>query len=357
MSSVFFPYEIFRLISLHLPLNSLAVSRNLAQMYNESWFRDKLRLLCRDHLWTKHFTFEELYKRYLLACHFHREMFYTKVARFKGIKVWSSYEITYHMLTLNLNQFNLGSGYKIAGLGVDTGALVLTFNGELFHYQSNVKPQLVSAHVVDMDSHTYVTYDDTDKYTWYYYSNHHGSIKINSFVDFRNVVWTSKELIYSSGTYITILSVGDIVKLLSNEIIKLDNVRCLCQKIVNNTFGASYLSGSEVIIGMDPFSKDSRRHSPSKKALDIYPNIILEEQGAAIYDYHYISTAISPINQLKVKSSVNYLKNAIVLTDNAIVLYMLDYSRGIREYERYHRPQNLVNIFGNDHGLYYGTKS
>jgi hypothetical protein len=361
MTSIF-PHEIVRLISIFLPSYALSVSKYTNQMYDEHWFRDKLTLLYPRLNLCTHWTYKELYKRSLETYQFHKENFYTKTSYYRGIKVWSRREVTHCMLHLDISPGTyVGDGNKIASCNSNFNNLILTFNGDLYHstwdeINTQFISNLINTNVVDVDSFTYVTLEG-NRYVWYIYSNaDNSSTKVSTFTNFKSITCTSAESIYSTGTHVTRLPHSEIYKLTTHQPANFADFSISCQKIVNSTFGATFLCGNQVTI------KTPNGKKINKNAIDIFPNIIQEKSGFTIYEmlngygFGPGPAVVTSIREPNVKSSVTFQEYIIVLTDDKVMLYHSENRRGAQCRQTCNKPQGLVNLFGNDHGCFYGVR-
>src|ERR1700722_16912796 len=66
------PLEIIRKISLELPVYYLSVSKEIHELYNNSWFEDKLTSVYMYLLCLEKYTVRELYHRYINSYDFYQ---------------------------------------------------------------------------------------------------------------------------------------------------------------------------------------------------------------------------------------------------------------------------------------------
>lgn len=126
-----YPLEIWREISLHFPVNFLAVNSKLIAIYDESWFKDKLNLTCSEY--KKHDnSYEYLYRRLCKSGNIHMLDGCGVVEKLpiKGIKLSKT-------LRYNFAYF------------------VLSFDGDLFCYEKN-KLIAIDCNVEDINEICYL---------------------------------------------------------------------------------------------------------------------------------------------------------------------------------------------------------
>ena len=130
-----FPSEIWRELSLLLPVNHLSLSKDLSKLYNEKWFEDKIKI--RYSVCDKHDnSWEFLYRRSLKS---------GRIFKFYNNKIY-------------YQQMN---GIKIAGIHF-FNEMILTFDGNLYYFNKDY-PVLLDTNVMDINRNTYVK-----KNEWYY---------------------------------------------------------------------------------------------------------------------------------------------------------------------------------------------
>lgn len=115
-----FPLDILQEISLYLSYNFLALSKELNNMYDESWFKDKLKYSLNK---TK-FSFRDLYMRSLKSgriCKYNKDGYFDY--HIEGIKI-SSTNTDYRMiLTYDGDLWILTKPHRHAALLIDTNVI------------------------------------------------------------------------------------------------------------------------------------------------------------------------------------------------------------------------------------------
>jgi len=369
------PYDLIHFLSLYLPPYIFSVSHRFHQMYNEDWFNNILTPHTYP-LWQE-LTYKELYKRAMKTCKFYQENWGEKISRrmvrWKG-GVKMPEETKYLILTQEISdETYVGEGIKIVGLSNGEGAFVLTFNGELFQIKidrthrnkinckvSRDFVQLISSKVIDMDSNTYVTWDCDDGYTWHYYSDLTGNVKLLSQKSqFRDVAYTSDGIYFSIGEYIHMLSKDALQPMTTfarNKLVKSFDLMHPCDKIVDSSLGAMFLCNNNVVIW-----KPTDRVI-ADEAINIFSNVVCSKNTTVIYmkDIFFLSdmrkTLIPTPNIISVVSTNSYLT---ILSEAGITLYLMNQSpyAHVQTVQTCIKIANLKNIFGNDFGLYYGIKT
>jgi hypothetical protein len=145
------PLEVWREISLFLPLNFLSISKSLIKIYDESWFQEKVLLQypnCKKHdknsvLFSLETTevvsnnsWEYLYKRSLksgIIYHIINNKVFDKLLVMKGMKICESLE------------------------GMINYRMILTFDGDLIYYNENTEEtRLIDSNVKDITDGAYI---------------------------------------------------------------------------------------------------------------------------------------------------------------------------------------------------------
>lgn len=128
------PFDVLRLISLKLNPHTLSINKELHNMYDDTWYQDKITLL-EPNMNLFSTNYKDLYKKYINQGY---------IFSFKGRKF-------------------VTKGIKICPTIEEDDYWILTFNGNLI-CESNSKVLIIDQNVVDMDCDTYVK-----DYEWYVY--------------------------------------------------------------------------------------------------------------------------------------------------------------------------------------------
>lgn len=139
------PLEIWRDISLHLPYNFLALSKELIKIYDESWFEKKVKMKypnCRQNDW------KFLYKR------MEKSGYIFSINR-------SNHKIYYEQVPdINYNIVKI-EGIALANISF-FNRMVLTFDGNLYYFGGG-RLKLLDDNVLDISDDSYIK-----KNEWYY---------------------------------------------------------------------------------------------------------------------------------------------------------------------------------------------
>lgn len=129
-----FPLEILRVLSLHLPPHTLAVSTQLTKMYDDQWYHDFLHHRHPELVLSPCPGYRELTKKYMESGNVYRVPFKTD----------------------NINCLSVGVE-KLWGRWIKVGAMgnnediLLNFTGDAF-----LNNTLLDTRVIDVDSYTYI---------------------------------------------------------------------------------------------------------------------------------------------------------------------------------------------------------
>jgi len=291
-------FDILRLISLYLPFNFLNINKKLSNIYDESWFKDKL-LFQYDNIINNNYTWEWLYRRSLKS----GEIFLynedhcniQKICNINGIKIC---EITSNFVLSikeDLEKFKFN--------------MVLTFTGDLYSFYRDKEYVsdliLIDTDVIDIDDNAYIKNN-----------------QLYVFPERTNKTITAKILaVTSDSNFIAVASKDNYITALTTTNFYCYNTDTIKQKLkiyssINNI--GLVFSGNFIIQNVDHsltiyehLYDKFKKFEMKEKAKKIYPGCVklLNDDLMIIAKYHVNN--FNEISYYNVKNNKNNFVNSI----------------------------------------------
>lgn len=302
------PLEVWREISLYLPLNVLALSKILMDIYDESWFKDKILIKhenCKqyDNMW------ESLYKRSLKS----------------GLISILDRHFVLHSLNFE--------GVKIAELCV-RGFIILTFDGDLYGYDGTSEIRLIDCNVKDISDDTYIK-----NHEWYFiYENLATRLITWSKIPFLSVAYTDDfTAAITENTLYCCNMMFDTEEYELNTEHGLSNVKI----VYYDYFRIQQIDGS--VLEYEPCTRNIEKLQFLIK--DIFPGCFkLSDDNLAVFNHDYdrdeddAVPIIIPVANNKIQNAIDHYDESLLLIEGDIYKYADEILTSI--------CQNAKNIWG-----------